>query len=115
MSDRDAFLRFKELSPDSRERVSSALKEAVEREVQSIGGGNVAAGNIFSRGWVFSRLTPTAVLDEVILTADLARELPGAAGLSEEDFVGFAERLSAARRNLNPAEGSRARVIEDQG
>jgi len=97
MSDRDAFLRFKELSPDSRERVSSALKEAVEREVQSIGGGNVAAGNIFSRGWVFSRLTPTAVLDEVILTADLARELPGAAGLKK--------KISLVSLNAFPRQG----------
>jgi len=79
--------RLEALHPEARARVESALKEALEREVVagSVGGG-AAASNIFSRGWVFSRLTPTA-------TEDLSRVLPEMGKMGDAEFSKFAARL----------------------
>ncbi len=47
------------LSAKSRARVEEAMKEAIDRELVETAmtpGGPEAAGNIFSRGWIFSRL-----------------------------------------------------------
>jgi hypothetical protein len=78
------------LAPDARARVEKALKEALDRELVDTAvsaGGLAAAGNIFSRGWIFSRLTPTA-------EAELARVLPELSKMGSEEFVNFAARLS---------------------
>jgi hypothetical protein len=89
--------RLEKLDPDARGRVESALKDALERETVAggLGGGTAAAGNIFSRGWIFSRLTPTAV--------DLAgiAELPGVAALSPQEFTDFAGRLAELKRKTD--------------
>jgi hypothetical protein len=90
---------LEKLDPAARSRVQSALKDALERETLAgqAGGGAAAAGNIFSRGWIFSRLTPTAI--------DLAgiRELPGVAGLSAQEFTDFAGRLAELKRKTDVA------------
>ena len=84
------------LDDDAKERVNMALRSAIEREAVAGGvGGAVAAGNIFSRGWIFSRLTPTAV--------DLGaiRELPGVSQLNPEQFADFAGRLAELKRKTD--------------
>lgn len=88
---KDNLTKLDELPPEARERVSAALKSALEREVAAgaIGAG-AAQANIFSRGWVFSRLTPT-------LEGHLAKTLPEIGTMSEADFTKFANRLSELR------------------
>jgi hypothetical protein len=94
---RESMERLEKLSSQSRQRIQEVLKKALERETVagSVGGG-AAAANIFSRGWVFSRLTPTA--------ADLAgiRELPGISDLSPAEFTEFAGRLAELKRKSDP-------------
>src|SRR5688572_22822483 len=83
------------LSDDARIRVNSALKAAIERETVTGGLGNVAAGNIFSRGWIFSRLTPTQV------DLGLIRELPGVSDMNPDQFADFAGRLAELKRKTD--------------
>lgn len=86
------------LSAEARERVDKALKEALEREIAEAGispGGLAAAGNIFSRGWIFSRLTPTA-------EKEMARILPELSKMGSEEFVRFASRLAELKAKTGP-------------
>ena len=86
------------LSPEARDRVEKALKDALEREVaeSALGpGGLAAAGNIFSRGWIFSRLTPTA-------EKEMARILPELSKMGSEEFVRFASRLAELKARTGP-------------
>jgi len=93
----ESLKRLGDLQPEARLRVETALKDAIDREVVSgAGGGPLAAGNIFSRGWIFSRLTPTA------LDARIIRELPGLASMGPEEFVTFANRLAEMKRKVDP-------------
>lgn len=85
---KESLKRLDALAPEARVRVESALKEALEREVVAGGlTGGAAAANIFSRGWIFSRLTPTA-------TDEFVRVLPEMSKMSEDEFAKFATRLS---------------------
>jgi hypothetical protein len=86
--------RLKDLNPEARERVESALKAAIEREAAeaNIGGSALAGGNMFSRGWIFSRITPTAV------DARLINEAMELDKLSAEEFSSFANRLAEVKR-----------------
>jgi hypothetical protein len=89
----DEIKRLADLHPEARSRVEAALKEALDREVVSGNlGGPAAAGNIFSRGWIFSRLTPTAMDTRII------RELPGLAKMGPDEFATFASRLAEMKR-----------------
>ena len=91
------FERLDKLDPEARQRIHSMLKDALERETLAGGvGGGLAASNIFSRGWIFSRLTPTAVDIGAI------KELPGVAGLSPQEFTDFASRLAELKRRADP-------------
>lgn len=86
------------LSPEARARVEKALKEAIDREaVEGVvaSGGLGAAGNIFSRGWIFSRLTPTA-------EKELERILPEISKMGSEDFLRFASRLAELKAKTSP-------------
>jgi len=102
MSDESAkkdFERLSDLDPDARSRVEAALKDALERETVTEAVSERAAAHIFSRGWIFSRLTP-AVMD-----VDVIRSLPGIDRLSPDDFAQFATRLSELKSKTNPSGG----------
>lgn len=88
--------RLESLDPAARTRIESALKNAIEREAVAGSLGGAAAANIFSRGWVFSRLTPTAT--------DIASiyQLPGVDALTVEQFTDFAGRLAELKKKSDP-------------
>jgi len=82
--------RLSSLQPEARARVESALKAAIEREVAAgrVGGGAAAGGNMFSRGWVFSRITPAARDEGLIM------QHPEVAKMSPDQLASFAQRLA---------------------
>ncbi len=86
--------RLEHLSPEARARVDSAFKAAIEREVVVGEIGPAAAGNIFSRGWIFSRLTPTAMAE--------LKSLPELEKMNAEQFAEFATRLSEMKARIDP-------------
>jgi hypothetical protein len=94
---RREFERLDKLSPEARSRVEDTIRKAIEQETVAGGlGGASAAGNIFSRGWIFSRLTPTA------MDLGAIRELPGVASLNPQEFTEFASRLADLKKQAGP-------------
>jgi hypothetical protein len=86
--------RLEKLPPEARARVEAALKAALEKEVVAGAAGGGAAANIFSRGWVFSRLTPTS--DSAVV-----ENLPGLSKMGTDEFEKFATRLAEIKKKTD--------------
>ena len=96
MPNNDDFQRLEGLPPEAKSRVESVLKAAIERETVAGGLSGAASSNIFSRGWIFSRLTPG------ISDLETLKGLPGVAQLDAEAFGDFAARLAKLKADIDP-------------
>jgi hypothetical protein len=87
---REEIARLDKLSPEARERVTTAMREALEREVNVTAAGGLKLAAQFSRGWIFSRVVSASPETEAVL--------PEVLRMSEEDFSKFADRLTRLKR-----------------
>lgn len=97
MPDKDDLKKLDGLPAEAQNRVESVLKAAIERETVAGGlAGAAASSSIFSRGWIFSRLTPG------VNDLETLKGLPGVAELDPAAFGDFAERLAKLKAEVDP-------------
>lgn len=96
MPDKDDLKRLEGLPADAKNRVESVLKSAIERETLAGGLAGAASSSIFSRGWIFSRLTPG------VNDLETLKGLPGVAELDPDAFGDFAARLAKLKAEVDP-------------
>ncbi len=86
---KDELAKLDNLDPEARARVSSALKDAIEKEIAATSeGASSQLAAQFSRGVFFSRVSSLE---------DRAEMLTKIAAIGDEDFTRVAERLSQLR------------------
>jgi hypothetical protein len=97
MPEKDDLKRLEGLPADAKSRVEAVLKSAIERETVAGGlAGAAASSSIFSRGWIFSRLTPG------VNDLETLKGLPGVAELDPAAFGDFATRLARLKAEVDP-------------
>src|SRR5262245_37909807 len=87
--------RLDQLTPEARQRVEDALKTQIEHELTASAAGPTSRGE-FSRGIIFSRSRPKAMLDQ---EQEVMRQ---AATMDEASFAKFAKNIG----QLKAAKGS---------